>query len=467
MSKKKQTKQKNKREQKIVSQTVDQTTSLTNKIHSKDVLRTQNRSKYSTNMFWKAVNLFALISLLAFFTVAQSVQDYYESYTYFSQVQPYKPGMLDQPISVQGKLRVHDDLEEHEHVMKLFHQSVLFADIDLSHERTERSGQSTKTVSVPDEHYVMDLSSHLYISHEKQNLFLKPKKGDFPLRDFDSPLYLGIQDVTKDYDIEEVKLVFGEEAKRATKMQIFAFLNQRVIIYGKVQQDKDQTHQLISTRKQPLIISNIPHEKLVYEHQKTMVFAVFALLTFFFSKVYVWRGRILHTYLSQKERYWVFNPAAGWEGWGLGFIFVYSAIVIGVITYWDFTFPFRKVQFYLIAYGVLCIALNRLKSMEYFYVADRQTQQLILVDTLWGIKKIIPIMNLNNLLLRTRSFTPRNDITYHQVAGRGILLDTPEVQKQFSGNSFDEDLSELRTSGWCEDILDSFSEWRTPDKPSS
>lgn len=430
-------------------------------------VNTKGRSKYTMNMFWKVVHVFALISFLSFFAVAQSVQDHYESYEYFSQAQSYQSGMLDQPIFVQGKLRVQEEVQEYAHVMKLFNNSVLFADIDLSHERTERSGQSATTVSVPDEHYVMDLSSHVYISHQKQNLFLKPKKGDFPLREFDSPLYLGIQDLTSNYDIETVKEVLGEEAKRATKMQIFGFTNQRVTVYGKVQQGTDQTHQIISTRKQPLIISKIPHDELVFEYQKTMIFAVFAVLTFFFSKPYVWRGRRLHTYLSQKERYWVFNPASGWEGWGLGCIIVYAMMIISIITYWNFTYPFQKTQFYLLSYGVLCIALNRLKSMEYFYVADRQTQQLILVDALWGRNHILPIMKLTDLTLRMRTFTPRNDTTYYQIEGVGLLLDTPDVRKRFSGSLFEKDLSESNTRGWCDDILERFSRWSTQEETDS
>ncbi|MAA78559.1 MAG: hypothetical protein CL916_04810, partial [Deltaproteobacteria bacterium] len=344
---------------------------------------------------------------------------------------------------------------------------VIFADIQLSHEYTKGTGQSATKTTIPDVHYVMDISDHLYISHEKQDLFLKPKKGSFPLRDFDSPLYLGIQDVTKDYDIEKVKAMFGEEANRSTDMLITSFPNQRVTVYGKVQHGEEKTHQIISTTQQPLIISTIPHEELIQEHQTTVVFAALALLSFFFSKVYVWRGRLLNTYLSQKERYWVFNPASGWEGWGLGFIFAYSAIMIGVITFWTFSYPFYKSQFYLCAYMVLCIALNRLKSMEYFYVADRQAQQLILVDTLWGRKKIIPIMNLADLTLRTRTFTPRNDTTYYQVEGRGTMLDTPDVQKRFPNGYFEEDLSESNTSGWCDDLLDGFYWWQKPDESSS
>lgn len=474
MSKKKNKRnKKNKnKSKKIVSQAakpeeISATTPATINRSSKEFPTKYTRSKYSMNMFWKAVNLFALLSFLAFFKVAEKFIKHYELHEYFSQVEPYEPGMLDQPISVQGKLKIQGDIQEHEHVTNLFNNSVLFAHIQLSHRYKKGTGQSAITLTLPNVDYVMDLSEHLYISHKKQDLFLKPKEGSYPLRHFDPPLYLGIQDVTHEHDIETVKAVFGEEAKSATEMSITSFPKQRVTVYGKVQQTKEETYQLISTRQQPVIISNISHEELTSEHQKTMLFAALGLLTFFFSKVYIWRGRLLHTYLAKKERYWVFNPASGWEGWGLAFLFLFSICFMGLPEIFNFVEPLYEVQFNLLAYAVLCIALNRLKSMEYFYVADRETQQLILVDTLWGRKQVVPIMNLDELVISRHTFRPRNDIPYHSIKGRGSTLDTPEVKKRFPSGFFDESLSETNTSDWCEEVLDAFYWWNKPDEKTS
>ena len=112
---------------------------------------------------------------------------------------------------------------------------------------------------------------------------------------------------------------------------------------------------------------------------------------------------------------------------------------------------------------LLCVLLNRLKSLEFFYVADRQTQELILVHSTWTKSLILPIAKLQDLSLSSRvSRNPQNstDTTYY-IVGESKTLGTPEVKRLYSNGKFHGDMYEMNRDGWA-DFTYTFEQWRTP-----
>lgn len=139
--------------------------------------------------------------------------------------------------------------------------------------------------------------------------------------------------------------------------------------------------------------------------------------------------------------------------------FVLTFVVMFV--YWDFMNPVHQTQFYAISFIIFCVLLNRLKSMESFFVADRQQNVLLQVDIMWGRKRLLPVAQLSNLELSIRVFKPsRTDTeTYSYIVGTGVLMDTPEARTLYPDGIFQADMSEGNSDG-IHEIQLAFEQWK-------
>lgn len=171
----------------------------------------------------------------------------------------------------------------------------------------------------------------------------------------------------------------------------------------------------------------------------------------------------MHQYLSNRERYWVFNPGDGSEMMGFWSMILFC-LLYGIVTGLDvFSVPIQNVQMKAIFLMLLCVLLNRLKSLEFFYVADRQTQEVIRVNVTWNKKQIFPIAKLQDLTLTNRvSRNPRDnaDTTYY-IVGEAKALETPEVKSLYPNGYFHGEMYEMERDGWA-DFTYTFEQWRIP-----
>ena len=421
------------------------------------------RSKYKMNNYWKMLNGMTVVSILCVLFLYNSFDKYFNDYGYYSELQPYELGLENQPIYLVANPQTIDLSKEDQALYDLFDPPVLYADISLSYEVSEKfEGQSreTKTYTVVNE--TLDLSEQLFVLYNDQRLMFDETAGDYWDKGDGSTEYWGLEEVDSEYDLDVFKTHFGEDAKTATKMSIQAFPQQETTIYGQVQ-SKSGAKRLVSARKQALTLSTMPHAKLVQNYKICIVFIALAMLSFLGSRFYVWRGRLLHKYLSYRERYWVFNPGDGSEMTGF-WIIIGFCVLFGVVKKLElFSVPIQNVEVNAAFLMVLCVLLNRLKSLEFFYVSDRQTQELILVHSTWTKSLILPIAKLQDLSLSSRvSRNPQDstDTTYY-IVGESKTLGTPEVNRLYSNGKFHGDMYEMNRDGWA-DFTYTFEQWRTP-----